>query len=264
MRLLYHYAKASFQSQAAYPGSAVLLAFAQFFTTGLELVAMWALFDRFGDLLGWRFGEVAAFYGLANIQFAIADLLTRGFDVLGTELIRGGGFDRLLVRPRSLALQLMGHQVRLSRFGRLAQALVALVVATEHAPIAWSPLNVAVALWSIAGGVALFIGLLVLQGALAFFTTESLELANVLTYGGVEAAQYPLAIYARWFRRLLTWVVPFGAVAYFPVVTILGRADPLGFPPWTGVFSPLLGFVFLGAAFLAWRWGVRHYMSTGS
>jgi ABC-2 type transport system permease protein len=107
-------------------------------------------------------------------------------------------------------------------------------------------------------------GILVLQGTLSFFTIESLEIANVLSYGGVQAAQYPLAAYARWFRRLLIWVVPFGAVAYFPVLAILGKADPLGFPLWIGTVSPLLGFVFLGAAFLAWRWGVRHYMSTGS
>ena len=32
-------------------------------------------------MAGWRFGEVAAFYAVANIQFAIADFLTRGFDV---------------------------------------------------------------------------------------------------------------------------------------------------------------------------------------
>ncbi len=264
MRLFYHYAMASFRSQAAYPGSAILFTLAQFLATGLELVAMWALFARFGDMAGWRFGEVAAFYALANIQYALADLLTRGFDVLGTQFIRTGELDRLLLRPRSLTLQLMGHQLRLSRFGRLAQALIALWLATEQAPIVWTPASVAIALWAVSGGVALFMGLLVLQGTLSFFTIESLEVANVLTYGGVQAAQYPLAVYGRWLRRLLIWIVPFGAVAYFPVLAVLGKADPLGSPAWVGSVSPLLGFVFLGAAFLAWRWGVRHYMSTGS
>jgi ABC-2 type transport system permease protein len=94
----------------------------------------------------------------------------------------------------------MGHDVRLSRLGRLAQALLALAVATERAPITWSPAHLATAAFAVAGGVALFFGLLVLQGTLAFWTMESLETANVLTYGGVQAAQYPLAVYARWFR----------------------------------------------------------------
>jgi ABC-2 type transport system permease protein len=264
VRLFYHYARASFQSQATYPGSALLLALGQFFATSLELVAMWALFDRFGEVGGWSFGEVALFYALVNIQFAIADLLGRGFDVLGTELIRTGGFDRLLLRPRSLTLQLMGHHVRLSRFGRLAQALIALGWATESAPISWTPASIGIALWAVAAGTALFFGILVLQGTLAFWTVESLEVANVLTYGGVQAAQYPLAVYARWFRRLLTWVVPLGAVAYFPVLAILGKVDPLGSPLWFGAVTPLLGFVFLGVALQAWRCGVRRYTSTGS
>ena len=37
-----------------------------------------------------------------------------------------------------------------------------------------------------------------LQATLAFWTVDSLEVAKTLTYGGVEAGQYPLDIYARW------------------------------------------------------------------
>ena len=53
---------------------------------------------------------------------------------------------------------------------------------------------------------------------------ESLEIGNTLTYGGVEAARYPLDIYA-WFRNFLTFVVPLGCVSYFPVAAVLGHAD---------------------------------------
>jgi ABC-2 type transport system permease protein len=264
MRLFFRYLAASIQSQAQYPGSVVLLGIGQFFGTGLELLAMWALFDRFGDLRGWRFGEVALFYGLVNVQYAIADLLTRGFDVLGTQFIRTGDFDRLLLRPRSLTLQLIGHDVRLSRLGRLAQATIVLGVATERAPIDWSLTHVAVAAFAVAGGVGLFFGLLVLQGSLAFWSVESLEIANVLTYGGVQAAQYPLAVYARWFRRLLIFGVPLGCVAYFPALFILGKPDPLGSPAWLQPLTPVFGFLFLALTFLAWREGVRHYTSSGS
>lgn len=264
MRLFLRYAAASIQRQTQYPASTVLFALGQFLSTGLEFLAMWALFDRFGAVGGFVFGEVALFYALVNIQFASADLLSRGFDVLGTELIRNGGFDRLLLRPRSLALQLIGHDMRLSRFGRLAQALIVLAVATDQAPVEWSAGNIALAFWATAGGIALFFGLWVLQGSLAFWTTESLEVANVLTYGGVEAAQYPLSLYARWFRTFLTFIVPLACVAYFPVLVILGKADPLGSPPWLGVLTPILGFAFLRLAFVAWHWGVRRYTSTGS
>lgn len=257
-------AGASLHAQARYPASALLMAVGQFLATGIEVIAVWALFHRFGSVQGWSLGEVALFYGLVNCMFAMADALGRGFDVLGTEFLRTGAFDRLLLRPRPLALQLMGHDLRLSRLGRLLQGLAVLAFATTQAPIDWTPATVALAAWAIAGGVALFLGILVLQGTLAFWTVESLEIANVLTYGGVQAAQYPLALYAQWFRRLLTFAVPLACVAYYPGLAILSHPDPLGAPGWVGWVSPLAGFAFLAAAFGAWRLGLRHYASTGS
>lgn len=262
--LFFRLVRASVGGQARYPASALLLTLGQFLGTGIEMVAVWALFHRFGSVQGWHIGEVALFYGLVNCMFAIADALGRGFDVLGTEFLRTGAFDRLLLRPRPLALQLMGHDFRISRLGRLLQGVAVLVFATHQAPIAWTPATVAVALFALAGGIALFLGILVLQGTLAFWTVESLEIANVLTYGGVQAAQYPLALYANWFRRVLTFVVPLACVAYYPALAILDKADPLGAPPWMGAVSPLAGFVFLAAAFGAWRLGLRRYASTGS
>jgi ABC-2 type transport system permease protein len=262
--LFFRLMAASISGQARYPASALLLTLGQFLGTGIEIIAVWALFHRFGEVQGWRIGEVALFYGLVNCMFAIADALGRGFDVLGTEFLRTGTFDRLLLRPRPLALQLMGHDVRLSRLGRLLQGLLVLVFATVQAGIAWTPGTVAIALFALAGGIALFLGILVLQGTLSFWTVESLEIANVLTYGGVQAAQYPLALYARWFRRVLTFIVPLACVAYYPALAILGKPDPLGAPAWVGMVSPLAGFAFLAAAFGAWRIGLRHYASTGS
>src|SRR6185369_4981612 len=105
----------------------------------------------------------------------------------------------------------------------------------------WTLPAVALAVWTVAGGVALFFGLMVVQGALSCWTTESLEAMNLLTYGGVQAAQLPLSIYAPWFRNFLIFVVPVGCVAYFPVLAILGKPDPLGAPDWFLPLAPLAG-----------------------
>ena len=128
----------------------------------------------------------------------------------------------------------------------------------------WSVAHVALLLWAVLGGFALFYGILILQGTLSFWTVESLEIVNTITYGGVEAAQYPLDIYAGWFRKFLIFVVPLGCVVYFPVAAVLGRSEMTGLPAWAGVLTPLAGFVFLGAAFLVWGRGIAHYTSTGN
>jgi ABC-2 type transport system permease protein len=262
--LYLRYAGASVRAQMQYPGSFLLLAGAQLMVTAIEFVGVWALFARFGTIEGWRIGEVAVFYGVVNFAFAIADTFTRGFDVFGTEFIRTGNFDRVLLRPRLAAFQLLGYEVRLSRLGRLVQAAVVFAIGAALTHLAFDARTVALLAWALVGGAVLFSGVMILTATLSFWTVESLEIANVISYGGVEAAQYPLNIYAAWLRNFLIFVVPIGCVAYFPVVAALGHPDPLGAPPWLMAAAPIAGFLFLGLSLLVWGVGVRRYTSTGS
>jgi len=264
LRLWLHFAAVSIKSQAQYPTSAVLLTVGQLLTTVVEIVAVWALFDRFGSVHGWTFAEVAVFYGLVHVMFALSGLCTHAVEGVGTEFLRTGTFDRLLLRPRTVILQLIGHDFRLSRLGRFTQGMIVLVIGAQYVGIEWSLGDVLMMLWAVAGGMALFFGIVVLQGAVSFWTIESLEVANVLTYGGVQAAQYPLSLYNDWLRGVLTFVVPLACVAYYPILTLLDRPDPLGAPAWFGYVAPLAGFVFAALSFIAWRAGVRHYTSAGS
>ncbi len=114
------YAGASVRAQMQYPASFAMGVAGQFLTTVIDFVAVWTLFDRFGALEDWTLAEVALFYGVAHMAIAIADLLGKGFDHAGG-LIRMGTLDRLLLRPRTTVLQLLGYEFTLRRLGRLAQ-----------------------------------------------------------------------------------------------------------------------------------------------
>lgn len=262
-RLYLRYIGISFRSQMQYRASFVMQSVGHFLITGIEFLGIWALFDRFRSLQGWTLPEVALFYGVVNVAFAIADATSRGFDTF-SGMVKRGDFDRLLLRPRSTALQLAGQELTLRRVGRFTQGLVVLLWAASVLDIPWSPAKTALAIAAILGGVCLFFGLIILQATLAFWTTETLEIMNTVTYGGVETAQYPLAIYRRWFRRFFTFIVPLACINYFPVLAILGRPDPLDIPRLLQWTAPAVGVAFLAMALQIWKIGVRHYHSTGS
>ena len=270
-RLYARYLGISIRSQLQYRASFVMQAIGNFVVNGGEFLAVWALLSRFGQIDGWSLPEVAVFYGTVSVAFAIADAISTGFDRLG-DLVRHGEFDRYLLRPRSTVLQLLGYQFTLRRVGRFLQGLVVLAYglsASFSSGTPWVGAGGAVAagillLWTIAGCVAFFTGLMMIQAVIAFRTVESVEIMNVFTYGGVQAAEYPFAIYARWFRRFFTFVIPLGAVTYYPVLTLLGVPDPGGTPLWVGWISPAAGFAFLLIAASLWRVGIRWYSSTGS
>ena len=264
LRLYLHYITASMRAQMQYPASFVMLSLAQLMFTVSEIAAVWVLFHRFGPVGGWSFGEVAILYGVINIAFAFTDAWTRGFDIFGPEFVKTGAFDRLLLRPRSTAFQLFGHEMRLSRIGRLIQGVAVLVIGLRMTEMALTPVSVGLLIEAVLGGVALFTGVLILQATLSFWTVESLEVANILSHGGVQAGQYPVSIYAGWFRNLLTFVVPVACISYYPVLAALGRHDPLGAPDWILPLTPLAGFAFMAFSLWVWGFGVRRYASTGS
>jgi ABC-2 type transport system permease protein len=246
-----------------YPASFFIQAAAHFLVTGSEFLALVALFGRFGQIRGWTLAEMGLFYGIVAIAFALSEAAARGFDLFPA-LVRSGDFDRVLVRPRSPALQVLGQDFQLMRVGRFLQGLAVLVWSALELDIAWTPAGVVLLVMAILGGACLFTGLFVIQATLCFWTTESIEIMNVTTYGGVEAAQFPLSIYRPWFRTVFTFVVPLATINYLPVHAILGIADPLGSTAAVQWLSPLAGLLFMLACFLFWRFGVRHYTSTGS
>jgi viologen exporter family transport system permease protein len=252
------------RAQMQYRVSFVLLTVGQLLTSATEMVGIWALFTRFGTLTPWTLPQVALFYGVVNTAFAVTDAAARGFDLFGTQFIKTGNFDRLLLRPRSTVLQLAGHDFPLMRLGRLLQGALVLGWAMLHVDVDWTAARLALLCATLVATVVFFYGLVICTAVLSFWTTESLEIMNALTYGGVETAQYPMAIYQKYFRRFFTFVVPLACVTYFPLVAVLGIADPLGTPRTFQVLAPLAGFAFFGLTLALWRFGVRHYTSTGS
>jgi ABC-2 type transport system permease protein len=253
----------SLRAQMQYKASFWMLAIGHLLVTGIEFLGIWALFQRFGSLRGWTLSEVALLYGIVNVAFAFTDAFSRGFDIFPT-MVKSGDFDRLLLRPRSTALQVAGQELQLMRVGRLAQGAAVLLWAMSALHIAWSPLKGMLLIAAIFGGACMFSGLFVLQATLSFWTIETLEIMNTVTYGGTETAQYPLTIYRPWFRFFFTFVVPLACMNYLPASVILGRSDMTSLPAWALWLSPLVGVLFLIGTLFVWELGVRHYRSTGS
>lgn len=264
LRLYLRLLGASVRCQMQYRVSFVLMSIGHGIVTAAELLGMWVLFERFGSLRSWRLAEVAMFYALVNVSFSFGDAFGRGFDTFD-RMVRSGDFDRVLLRPRGSVLQVAGSELRLMRAGRLAQALIVMVLAGAALEVRWDPARVALVVLTIVGGACFFMALFVAQATVSFWSTQSLEVMNCFTYGGVAAAKYPLAIYRPWFRRVFTFLVPLACVSWFPGLLILGRTDMLGgAPAWLAAAAPMVGVLALVLALQVWRIGVRHYRSTGS
>jgi len=243
-----------------YRVSLLLTATGQFFVSFFAFIGIYLLFERFDSIAGWSFAEVALCFGVVHTAFAITECYARGFDMF-QGFIRTGSFDRIMLRPRSTVLQVLGSNFEITRLGRLVQSFIVLGIAISLLGISWSIVSVLTLIFMVLSGVTIFTGIFILGATICFFTIEGLEVVNIFTDGGRELASFPLTIYPRWIIRIFTFIIPFGAFNYLPLQYLTGRAG--GFEILY-MLSPLLGMLFLVPCLFAWRFGVRRYLSTGS
>jgi ABC-2 type transport system permease protein len=176
--------------------------------------------------------------------------------------VRTGRLDQMLTKPVPLLVQVCADQFTLRRLGRISQAGIVFAWAATY--VDWTPSRVLVAVMMAASSTVIFFALFTGFSCIQFWTTDASEFANAFTYGGNTLTQYPLSIFPREIMLALTFVLPIAFVNWYPCLYLLGREDPFGLPTWLQFCSPIAAGVSLAGALVIWRFGVRHYTSTGS
>ncbi|WP_425449037.1 ABC transporter permease [Dethiothermospora halolimnae] len=260
MKLYFKYVSILFKSQMEYRTSFILLSIGQFFVPFLTFISIFLLFQRFSNIAGWSLYEVSLCYAVTHIGFSLSECFVRGFDSFSS-LVINGDFDRILVRPRTTILQVLGSKFEFTRVGRLSQSLIVLVFSIINLNLDWDVYKVVTLLLMILSGIFIFSGIYMIGATLCFWTIEGIEVINIFTDGGREISQYPLSIYKDWIKKFFTYVIPFGTVNYLPLMFILDKIDGNKF---MYMISPVLGMLFIIPCVLIWCFGVKHYKSTGS
>jgi ABC-2 type transport system permease protein len=116
----------------------------------------------------------------------------------------------------------------------------------------------------VVGMVLFFGGLFVVGSSLTFWTVESVEAMNILTYGGSFLIAYPMSIYQEWLRRFFTFVVPAIFLNYYPALYFLEKEDPFHFHYFVHFLAPIAGLAVFGIALIFWRFALKQYQSTGN
>ncbi|PRY16754.1 ABC transporter permease [Kineococcus rhizosphaerae] len=228
-----------------------------------EFVTLYVVFSRANTLGGLDVWQACLVFALANVTFAVGDLLLGHVDNLPTH-VRTGTLDAFLLRPLPVLTQLATSDVSLKRIGRVLVAAAVFAVAWPHTGVELDARAALLLLVAVVGGTGVFTAVFVVAGALQFWLLDGKEAVNSITYGGSNAAQYPASLYSAPLRWLFCYVVPAAFVAYLPVLALLGEPGPAGLPAWLGWFSPVAAAAVWGIALLLWRRGVRHYTGSGS
>ena len=244
--------------QLEYRKAFIISVIGTFLITFLLTISIYFLFEEFGAIGNWTFYEVAFLFGMVFWNFSLAEMFLRGLDHFD-KIIKNGEFDRILIRPQNLLLQATCTEFDFSKIGRAIQCIAIIIIAIANISISWNLYKILVFILMNIGCFIIFLGIFILKASFCFWTIDGLEFMNILAEGGKKVAQYPIDIYAKWFRMFFTFIIPFGLVNYYPVLYLFGKADN-----WYYGLFPLFTIVFLIPCLIVWKIGVKHYESTGS
>lgn len=223
-----------------------------------SILAVGIIFHHVGDIGGWRYEQVLYLYALAATGRAFwhlffVSVLTISYNV------RSGGFERLLVRPANVLFQLVADHLDNDDWGEAVTGLAVLTYSVQRLGLVHGSLDVLVIVLQVLSSVAIYFALHLAANTLAFWLIRA-RAADSLVWELDNFSRYPLSIYSRPLRGLLTWLVPFGFVNYYPAQVFFGT----GVLVRIGWLSPLVGLLAFALAYRFWEYGLSKYQGTGS
>lgn len=139
----------------------------------------------------FTYGQVLLCFSVIMMSFAIGEMFGGGLAVF-PELMREGSLDRILVRPRSVILQIIMPNMDFSRLGLLVQAVIVLCIAVPVSGVVGTGKKVFVFAMMVVCGSVLFFCLFLLVAAVSFFYHTESEFSGYfyLRYAGFREISF--------------------------------------------------------------------------
>ncbi len=226
---------------------------------GAGLLTVWVIMSQIPDLNGWTLPQVLLIYGMITLSKSINHMFADNLWTLGRDYVRTGQFDRFMVRPVDPLFHLLADRFCHDGIGNFLVGGALVAIAAARLGIVWTPGIIVYFVVMVLSGGIIFIALNLMTCVSAFWIMDSVPVTRVV-FEMHEFAKYPLSIYPRAIGLLLTWAIPFGFASYFPAARLMGIASPT----WQAYGAPVVAGVLLAIALWVWRFGLRHYGSTGT
>ncbi|WP_425449105.1 ABC transporter permease [Dethiothermospora halolimnae] len=258
MKVYLNFIVMNLKSQMEYRVSFFLTTLGQFITAFTSFFGLYFIFLRINAVDDFTYAQVLLCFAVIMMAFSLGEMFGGGLAVF-PRMLGNGEFDRALVRPRNIILQVLMPNMDFTRIGLLIQAVIVLFYAISISGIIWTWEKVLTLSLMILCGGALFFSLFLIKAACSFFTIRGLDFMNIFTYGVRQFGRYPFSVYGNVILKFFTFVIPLALFQYYPLLYLLDREKNILF-----MFLPIISLLFLIPSYGFFRFGLSRYKSTGS
>jgi ABC-2 type transport system permease protein len=261
MTLYWKLVKASLKSQLEYKLAFSFELVMYMILQALDFLLVAAILLKFDTVGGWNLYEVGYLFAISSFVRSLYRVFANDIHTFEKYTVNGE-FDQLLTRPVSPLMLMLSRGIYWNQIGGCLQGAIMLVFCLSgmHAQ--------GVSIWpallylpvSILCGAVIVFSLGLATATIGFWTAKIDELLAFTHYGPLNAASYPMHIYPGWLRGVLFTLIPVAFIAYVPSLYLFDKGGAF----WYVLVSPCVAGVVGWSALRFWRFGIRHYHSTGS
>lgn len=227
---------------------------------GVTFIA--AVFSRVPEINGWTMPQVITVFALVNLAGGVGSLCFEGMWYLPWKVVEGE-LDYYLVRPYPPVLQLMSSATGLHGLGAIVTSVLLLAWAAPRSGVTWSPFAGLLALALVVSAVMIKQAITLASATLAFWAPGNSFLVPTAVHEVGTLAQYPITIYSVGVRLVLSTVLPFAFVGFYPAAALMDpEHDPVAVT--LGLCTPLVAALCVVLARNLFARGLRRYESAGT
>ncbi|MBC9784088.1 ABC-2 family transporter protein [Heliobacterium chlorum] len=247
------------KTKLAYRADFIIESTADLLYQAVSLAFVLIVFTQVPDIAGWTRDEIIGIVGYFMVPFALFNCLFRGSWYIRDQYIVEGQLDRVLIRPVNPLLQIYLEMIELEPLSGAVFGIALMGYARSRLGIDliwWEPFVFVIL---VAGSVLVYGGIFTALAATGFWA-EGRSGVSPLIYNLTGYGRYPVSIYKGAVRWVLTWVIPFAFVGFYPGALFL-RHDELAL--YAGL-TPIVGLIIFGLGYRYWIYGLSRYRGTGS
>ncbi len=256
--LFSHYLSQYFKSRLAYRFDFLGELVSNLVYEVINLIFILVVFQHVSTLKDWTRDEIIFIYGFFLIPYALFTMFFGFWDFNERYIIRGE-MDRVLTRPVPNLAQICLESIAPDRIFGVFTGLIIMAYAAIrlHLDFAWYDVIVFVVL--VISSVFIYAGVYTAIAAVSFFSDSRTGIApmiwNIQNYG-----RYPVDVYNKIIRFILTWILPFAFVGLYPAAYFLHKETWYTYT----LLTPLMAVIFFSLGLFVWNWGVKKYRGAGS
>lgn len=263
VRLYVAFARAAFLTQLEYRGQYAMRMLAKVMGWSVGFCTILILLKRFPSIGGWGKYEILLLYAFDVLSYAIAGTFFMGSFQKLPRLIRQGELDGALTKPVNPMVYLICTKISAGYTSNYIVGLVVIAVCFQKLGIAWSAGRICWLAADIAGASLIQAAGFIATSVPAFWLLKSDGLYQLFFKNMTYFLQYPLSIYHKGVRILLTVILPYAFINFYPVQYFLGRGME-GAAAVLRYMTPLVGAAVFALAYGFWKLGLAAYEGTGS